>query len=162
MWLSPVMFHYCLCHMNIQEVPRVLPNSLKGRGVCYHVYVIGAYKKTYVDCKNMPNHCTSIYHEWMCVCVAALKAIVTRYTAQSVMRTCMLPRELVWKRVAPSHTGVTQNSGWPSLQLLWNTHKKVQSLMSCTISNVVSLSFKFKYKMQKRKDTVISVRPYFL
>ena len=54
----------------------------------------------------------------MCVCVAALKVIVTRYTAQSVMRTCMLPRELIWERVAPSHTGVTQNSGWPLLQLL--------------------------------------------
>ena len=39
------MFHYGLCHMNIQEVPRVLPNSLKGRGVYYHVYVIGAHKK---------------------------------------------------------------------------------------------------------------------
>ena len=24
---------------------RVLPNSLKGQGVCYHVYVIGAHKK---------------------------------------------------------------------------------------------------------------------
>ena len=68
---------------------------------------------------NMPNHCTSIYHEWMCVCVAALKVIVTRYTAQSVMWTCMLPRELIWERVAPSHTGVTQNSGWPLLQLLY-------------------------------------------
>ena len=145
MWLSPVMFHYGLCHMNIQEVPRVLPNSLKGRGMCYHVYVIGAYKRTHVDHRNMPNHCTSIYHEWMCVCVAALKVIVTRYTAQSVMRTCMLPRELIWERVAPSHTGVTQNSGWPLLQLLWSTPEKALSLMWCTISNVVSLSFKFKF-----------------
>ena len=140
MWLSPVMFHYGLCHMNIQEVPRVLPNSLKGWGMCYHVYVIGAYKRTHVDHRNMPNHCTSIYHEWMCVCVAALKAIVTRYTAQSVMRTCMFPRELIWERVAPSHTGVTQNSGWPLLQLLWSTSEKAQSLMWCAISNVVSLS----------------------
>ena len=48
---------------------RVLPNPLKGWGVCYHVYVIGAHKRTHVDCQNMPNHCTSIYHEWMCVCV---------------------------------------------------------------------------------------------
>ena len=140
MWLSPVMFHYGLCHMNIQEVPRVLPNSLKGQGVCYHVYVIGAHKRTHVDHQNMPNHCTSIYHEWMCVCVAALKVIVTRYTAQSVMRTCMLSRELIWERVAPSHTGVTQNSGWPSLQLLWSTSEKAQSLMWWAISNVVSLS----------------------
>ena len=45
MWLSPVMFHYGLCHMSIQEAPRVLPNSLKGWGVCYHVYVIGAHKE---------------------------------------------------------------------------------------------------------------------
>ena len=147
MWLSPVMFHYGLCHMNIQEVPRVLPNSLKGQGMCYHVYVIGAYKRTHVDCRNMPNHCTSIYHEWMCVCVAALKAIVTRYTAQSVMRTCMLPRELIWERVAPSHTGVTHNSGWPLLQLLWSAPEKALSLMWCAISNVVSLSFKFKFKL---------------
>ena len=97
MWLSPVMFHYGLCHMNIQEAPRVLPNSLKGWGVCYHVYVIGAHKRTHVGHRNMPNHCTSIYHEWMCVWVAALKVIGTRYTAQSVMRTCMLPRELIWE-----------------------------------------------------------------
>ena len=41
----------------------------KGRAVCYHVYVIGAHKRTHVDHWNMPNHCTSIYHEWMCVCV---------------------------------------------------------------------------------------------
>ena len=50
--VQPLM---CLC--------RVLPNSLKGRGVCYHVYVIGAHKRTHVDRQNMPNHCTSIYHE---------------------------------------------------------------------------------------------------
>ena len=79
----------------------------------------------------------------MCVCVAALKVIVTRYTAQSVMWTCMLPRELIWERVAPSHTGVTQNSGWPLLQLLWSAPEKAQSLMWCAISNVVSLSFNF-------------------
>ena len=119
---------------------RVLPNLLKGWGVCYHVYVIGAHKRTHVDCQNIPNHCTSIYHEWMCVCVAALKVIVTRYTAQSVMRTCMIPRELIWERVALSHTGVTQNSGWPLLQLLWSAPEKAQSLMWCAISNVVSLS----------------------
>ena len=44
-------------------LPRVLPNSLKGWVVCYHVYVIGAHKRTHVDYWNMPNHCTSIYHE---------------------------------------------------------------------------------------------------
>ena len=76
----------------------------------------------------------------MWVCVAALKVIVTRYTAQSVMQTCMLPRELIWERVAPSHTGVTQNSGWSLLQLLSSTPEKAQSLMWCAISNVVSLS----------------------
>ena len=146
-WWSLVMFHYGLCHMNIQEVPRVLPNSLKGQGVYYHVYVICAHKRTHVDCWNMPNHCTSIYHEWMCVCVAALKAIVTRYTAQSVMRTCMLPRELIWERVAPSHTGVTQNSGWPLLQLLWSAPEKAQSLMWCAISNVVSLSLSLMFSV---------------
>ena len=53
------------------------------------------------------------------LCVAALKVIVTRYTAQSVMWTCILPRELIWERVAPSHTGVTQNSGWLLMQLLY-------------------------------------------
>ena len=123
-----------------KRFPECSLTRLKGRGMCYHVYVIGAYKRTHVDRQNMPNHCTSIYHEWMCVCVAALKVIVTRYTAQSVMRTCMLPRELIWERVAPSHTGVTQNSGWPLLQLLWSTPEKALSLMWCAISNVVSLS----------------------
>ena len=48
------------------------------------------------------------------MCVAAMTVIITRYTAQNVMRTCMLPRELIWERVAPSHTGVTQ-SGWLAL-----------------------------------------------
>ena len=52
-----------------KEVPRVLPNSLPGWGVCYQVYVIGPHERTHVDHRNMPNHCTSIYHEWMCVCV---------------------------------------------------------------------------------------------
>ena len=42
-----------------------------------------------------------------------MRAIVTRYTAQNVMRTCMLPRELIWERVTPSHTDVTQSGGWP-------------------------------------------------
>ena len=121
--------------------------------MCYHVYVIGAHKRTHVDYQNMPNHCTSIYHEWMCVCVAALKVIVTRYTAQSVMRTCMLPRELIWERVAPSHTGVTQNSGWPLLQLLWSAPEKAQSLMWCAISNVVSFKFKFKSIITDRNIT---------
>ena len=115
MWLSPVMFHYGLCHMNIQEVPRVLPNLLKGWGVYYHVYVIGAHKRTHVYHQNMPNHCTSIYHEWMCVCVWQqwgwlLLGILYKMWCGPVY---MLPRELIWERVAPSHTGVTQNGGWP-------------------------------------------------
>ena len=25
------------------------------------------------------------------------------------------PRELIWERVAPSHTGMTQQSDWPEL-----------------------------------------------
>ena len=83
--------------------------------MCYHVYVIGAHKRTCVDRQNIPNHYTSIYHEYMCVCVAAQKAIVTRYTAQDVMWTCMLPRELIWERVTPCHTSLTQNGGWPEL-----------------------------------------------
>ena len=102
----------------------------------------------------MPNHCTSIYHEWMCVCVAALKAIVTRYTAQSVMRTCMLPRELIWERVAPSHTGVTENSGlafaavivllsalenaWHSVDALYKFHEfKFSCKVLFTVSDCV-------------------------
>ena len=135
MWLSPVMFHYGLCHMNIQEVPRVLPNSLKGWGVCYHAYVIGAHKRTHVDHWNMPNHCTSIYHEWMCVWVAALKVIVTRYTAQSVMWTCMLPRELIWERVAPSYWCDTEQ--WLALAavIVKRTWKGLQTLRVARYTN---------------------------
>ena len=88
--------------MKIQEVPRVLANSFKG----YHVYVIDVHKRTHVDCQHMAKHCTSIYHE--CLCVTALKAIVIWCTAQNVMLMCMLPRELIWERVVPSHTGMTQ------------------------------------------------------
>ena len=51
------------------RMTRVLPNSQKGRGVCYHVYMIGAHKRTCVDRRNMPNHHTSIYsyHVYECV-----------------------------------------------------------------------------------------------
>ena len=158
MWLSSVMFHYGLCHMNIQEVPTVLPNLLKGQGVCYHVYVIGAHKRTHVDHWNMPNHCTSIYHKWMCVCVAALKVIVTRYTAQSVMQTCMLPRELIWERVTSSHTGVTQNIGWPSLQLLWSTPEKAVF----NVVRYIKCKFKFKFSSSVLKRAPQTQRGKYL
>ena len=40
------------------------PQLVKGWGVCYHVYMISAHKRTCVDRRNMPNHHTSIcsYH----------------------------------------------------------------------------------------------------
>ena len=37
------------------------PQLVKRPGVCYHVYMIGAHKRTCVDRRNMPNHHTSIY-----------------------------------------------------------------------------------------------------
>ena len=49
----------------------------------------------------------------MCECVwmAALKAVgKKRICAACGLWTCMLPRELIWERVAPSHTGMTQLS----------------------------------------------------
>ena len=45
--------------INSTLLNRVLPDSLKGWGVYYHVYVIGAHKRTCVDRRNMPNHHTS-------------------------------------------------------------------------------------------------------
>ena len=60
------------------KVKKVLPNLIKGWGVCYHANMIGAHKRTCVDHQNMPNYHTSIYHEWVCVCVAALKAIAIK------------------------------------------------------------------------------------
>ena len=42
----------------------------------------------------------------MCMCVAAIRVIVTRYTAQNVMQTCMLPRELIWEKVADTVRGM--------------------------------------------------------
>ena len=63
------MFHYGLCHMNIQEAPRVLPNSLKGQRVCYHVYVIGAHKKN--TCGPL-EHAQPLYFylPWVNVCMS--------------------------------------------------------------------------------------------
>ena len=37
------------------------PQLVKRPGVCYHIYMIGAHKRTCVDHRNMPNHHTSIY-----------------------------------------------------------------------------------------------------
>ena len=56
------------CMMEVR-MTGVLPNSWKGRGVCYLVYMISAHKRTCVDCRNMPNHHTSTYsyHVWVCV-----------------------------------------------------------------------------------------------
>ena len=107
MSLLPVTFHYGLCHMNIQEVPRVLPNSLKGWGVCYQVYVIGAHKRTHVDYRNMPNHCTSIHHEWM-------------YEWQHWRRLLLGILHRVWCRPVFS-PGSWSGRGWLPLILVWHT-----------------------------------------
>ena len=98
--------------MMLVRMTGVLPNSYKGWGVCYHVYMTSAHKRTCVDCWNIPNHHTSIcsYHVWVCVWMAAMKAIVPRGSACCLRHvTCMLPRELIWEKMAPSHTGMTQS-----------------------------------------------------
>ena len=48
----------------------VLPNSSKGRGVCYHVYMIGAHKRTCVDFGTCPTTILlSTITMCECVCV---------------------------------------------------------------------------------------------
>ena len=43
------MFHYgLLSYEHTRGSQECSSNSLKGLGVCYHVYVIGAHKRTYV------------------------------------------------------------------------------------------------------------------
>ena len=122
MWLSPVMFCYGLCHMNIQEDPRVLPNSLKGRDVCYHVYMIGAHKRTCVDHQNMSNH-TSIYsyHVQVCMWMAALKAIVKRGSAlhEACEPVCSL--------------GSWSGRRWLLLILVW--HSKCLAWAACNVKH---------------------------
>ena len=87
----------------------MLPNSLKR---------LGCVLSCLCDWCTLKNTCGPLEHAQplyfyltrvnVCMCVAAMRMIITRYTAQNVMRICMLPRELIWERLAPSHTGVTQ------------------------------------------------------
>ena len=117
------------CLHDVSPDDRSAPQLVKGWGVCYHVYMTSAHKRTYVDHQNIPNHHTSIcsYHVWVCVWMAAMKAIVPRGSACCLKHaTCMLPRELIWERVAPSHTGMTQSKViglgckmWSGLKSLW-------------------------------------------
>ena len=85
-------------------------NSIKFRGNILGVLLsdLNRYLLLYESILSELDHLVNV-----CMCVAAMRAIVTRYTAQNVMWTCMLPRELIWERVASSHTGVTQSGGWP-------------------------------------------------
>ena len=112
--------------------------------------MIGAHKRTCVDHQNMPNHNTSIYnyHVWVCVWMAALKACKKRICTTWGLWTCMLPRELIWERVAPSHTGVTQLSDWPELQAMWSAPESPHKACVVHYINDVSLGFKFKFRIR--------------
>ena len=70
-------------------------------------------------------------HVWVCVWMAALKAIVKRIYIAWGLWTCMLPRDLIWERVAPSHTGVTQLSDWPGLHAMFSSPESC--LNSCGV-----------------------------
>ena len=59
--------------VRIQALTLSAPNSLKRPGVCCHVY--GAHKRTCVDCRNMPNHHTSIV---LCVEVCNVNCVSYR------------------------------------------------------------------------------------
>ena len=117
-------------HDPITEVKQPWARSILGWVTIWDTMVaaknmIDTCQRTYVGHWDMLNHYTSIYHkwEWVCVCVVALKVIVTRYTTQNVMQTCMLPRELIWERLAPFHAGMTQESDWPWLtDFDWKHH----------------------------------------
>ena len=54
--------------------------------------------------------------------------------------TYMLPRELNWERVAPSHTGVIQLSDWPELHAMWSAPESPHKAWVVRYINVVSLS----------------------
>ena len=60
--------------------------------------------------RSAPPHGKSwIYYWWVCVWMAAMKVIVPRASVCCLSHaTCMLPRKLIWERVAPSHTCMTQ------------------------------------------------------
>ena len=62
--------------ISVQEVLRVLPNSLKGWAVCYHAYMIGAHKNVWIIRTCLITILLSSMSE--CVCVAALMVIAKR------------------------------------------------------------------------------------
>ena len=77
---------------------------------------LGAHKRTCVDHWDTPNHHTSICSYHVCECVnGSTEGDCKRICAIWGLQTCMLPRELILERVAPSHTGMTQLSDWAEL-----------------------------------------------
>ena len=97
MWFTPAAFCYGLCHMSMQEVPRVLPNSWKAR-VCdvmpmwlvhikEHVWTIRTCPTTIL--LSAMNECVNEY----CIKRQNKKEALPHMRWQ----TCMLPRELIWE-----------------------------------------------------------------
>ena len=116
MWLSPVMFHYGLCHMNIQEAPRVLPNSLKGWGVCYHVMWLVHIKEHMWTVGTCP---TTVFLSTMSECVYEWQH--WRWLVLGILHK-------VWCRPVCS-PGSWSGRGWLPLILVW--HRTVVGL-SCS------------------------------
>ena len=94
MWLTPAVLCYGLYHISIQEVPRVLRNSIKGWGVCVHI------KEHVWTTGTCP---TTILLSAMSECVN--ECCIERPYKKEVLphmrlQTFMLPRELIWEGVA--------------------------------------------------------------
>ena len=101
-----------------------------------HVWTIGTCPTTILLSTITMCECVCEWQHW--------RLVKKRICGTWDLRTCMLPRELIWERVAPSHTGVTQLSDWPELQAMWKrTWKPSQG--SCGVLYKWR-KFKFKFK----------------
>ena len=99
-----------------------------------HVWTIGTCPTTILLSTITMCECVCEWQHW--------RLVKKRICGTWDLRTCMLPRELIWERVAPSHTGVTQLSDWPELQAMWSAPESPHKARAVHYINDVSLSLK--------------------
>ena len=117
------------------RVHRVLPNSLKGWAVCCHVYVTSAHKGTCVVHRNMPNHHTSTYHEWVYVQMLHRRAKwQKRGTALPERVVLYAPQGVDLEGGgSPLRRNDTEWKKWPVQETLWSTVDKTCQSSQCAI-----------------------------
>ena len=122
----------------------MLPNLLNGRDVCYHIYMISAHKRHVWTIRTCP---TTILLSTVTMCMS----VCMNGSTEGNCKRGSVPHEACGpvcspgvdlERVAPSHTGVTQLSGWPELHNILK-HIRKQALLLERYINAI----KFKFMM---------------